>query len=106
MVVCQAEMKASLRRKHVSRKREVKQGIKRLEKLMSTIANFRTALQLLITEMPQVDRLILVLGPSPLRPLHLYELCFSHGRIVSADFSRTKIADAVCRKVSLLATLF
>ncbi|KAL3531353.1 hypothetical protein ACH5RR_010675 [Cinchona calisaya] len=98
MVVSQAEMKPSLRRKHFSRRREVKQGIKRLEKLMTTIADFRIALQLLITEVPHIDRLILVLGPSPLRPLHLYELCFSRGRIVSAEFSRTKVADALSRK--------
>ncbi|CDP03621.1 unnamed protein product [Coffea canephora] len=98
LLASQAEMKASLRRKHVSRKREVKQGIRRLEKLINSVSNFETALQLLIPQIPQVERLILVLGPSPLRPIHLYELCFSSGTTVSADFVRTKVADGICRK--------
>lgn len=99
MVSQGAEMKASLRRKHVWRKRELKQGIRRLEKLMTTVANFKIALQLLITEAPHIQRLALVLGPSPLRPLHLYELCLSHGTIASADFTRTKLAEGLSRKV-------
>ncbi|KAK6164684.1 hypothetical protein DH2020_001548 [Rehmannia glutinosa] len=40
----------STRRKQASRKREVKLGIRKLEKLMDCISNLKTALQLVITE--------------------------------------------------------
>lgn len=93
-------MKASLRRTHTARKREVKQGLRRMEKLMRSIANLKDAFQHLITEIPDIERVTLVLGASPLRPLQVYELCFSHEKIVPADFSRTRIAEGLSRKVS------
>ncbi|KAL0371320.1 UNVERIFIED_CONTAM: hypothetical protein Sangu_0450100 [Sesamum angustifolium] len=88
----------STRRKQAARKREVKMGIRRLEKLMNCISNLKTALQLMIAEAPNVEKISLVLGPSPLRPLHVYELSFSHGRTVSADFCRSKVAETLSRK--------
>lgn len=88
----------SLRRKQAARKREVKMGIRRVEKLMNTISNLKSAVQLMITEVPNLETVILVLGPSPLRPLHVYELCFLQGRIVSGDFGRTKVAEGLSRK--------
>ncbi|KAI5680294.1 hypothetical protein M9H77_01521 [Catharanthus roseus] len=97
-VVLQSEMKASLRRTHTARKREVKQGLRRMEKLMRSIANLKDAFQHLITEIPDIERVTLVLGASPLRPLQVYELCFSHEKIVPADFSRTRIAEGLSRK--------
>lgn len=66
---------------------------------MGCVSNLKTALQLMITEIPNVERISLVLGPSPLRPLHVYELSFSHGRVVSGDFNRSKVAEALSRKV-------
>lgn len=95
----ESEAKAvSTRRKQAARKREVKMGIRRLEKLMGCISNLKAALQLVITEVPNVDKISLILGPSPLRPLHIYELSFSNGRPVLEDFSRSKIADILSRK--------
>ncbi|KAL6500463.1 hypothetical protein OROHE_025829 [Orobanche hederae] len=88
----------SVRRKEASRKREVKMGIRRLEKLMDCVYNLKTALRSVITEVPSVEKISLVLGPSPLRPLHIYELSFSHGRSFSGDFSRSKIAETLSRK--------
>ncbi|KAK6141418.1 hypothetical protein DH2020_024823 [Rehmannia glutinosa] len=88
----------STRRKQASRKREVKLGIRKLEKLMDCISNLKTALQLVITEVPNVEKISLVLGPSPLRPLHIYELSFSLGKAVSGDFSRSKVAETLSRK--------
>lgn len=74
-------------------------GIRRLEKLINCVSNVKTALQLMIAEVPNVEKISLVLGPSPLRPLHIYELSFSHGRAVSGDFCRSKIAETLSRKV-------
>ncbi|KAL8530656.1 hypothetical protein ACS0TY_007624 [Phlomoides rotata] len=97
--LAESEVKAiSARRKQATRKREVKMGIRRLEKLMGCVSNLKTALQLMINEVPNVERISLVLGPSPLRPLHVYELSFSHGRAVSGDFGRSKVAEALSRK--------
>ncbi|GFP97829.1 hypothetical protein PHJA_001927000 [Phtheirospermum japonicum] len=88
----------STRRMEASRKRDVKLGIKRLQKLMDCVTNLKIALQSVITEVPNVEKITLVLGPSPLRPLHVYELSFSHGRSFSGDFSRTKIAETLSKK--------
>ncbi|KAK4418263.1 hypothetical protein Salat_2239000 [Sesamum alatum] len=97
--LAKSEAKAiSTRRKQAARKREVKMGIRRLEKLMNCISNLKTALQLMIAEAPNVEKISLVLGPSPLRPLHVYELSFSNGRAVSGDFSRSKVAETLSRK--------
>ncbi|KAG8389359.1 hypothetical protein BUALT_Bualt02G0221100 [Buddleja alternifolia] len=97
--LAKSEAKAiSTRRKQAARKREVKMGIRRLEKLMKCITNLKTALQSMFAEVPNIEKISLVLGPSPLRPLHVYELCFPHGRATSGDFSRSKIAETLSRK--------
>ncbi|GKA52136.1 hypothetical protein Tco_0745332 [Tanacetum coccineum] len=62
---------------------------------MKTVANTQTALQLLFSEMPHVEAVILILGGSPGRPRHVYEVSFSHGqgvRIDPSDFTRTRVA--------------
>ena len=95
-------MKGSERRIQMARKREVKHGIKRLEKLMKTVASTQTALQLLFSEMPHVEAVILILGGSPGRPRHVYEVAFSHGpgvRSDPSDFTRTRVAEGISRKV-------
>lgn len=95
-------MKAPLRRMHAGRKRDVKQGIRRFDKLMKTVASLRNALQLMITEIPNIEGVILVLGASPIRPQHVYEFCFKHGRVVSGgacDFTKTRLAEGISRKV-------
>lgn len=82
--------------------REVKRGIRRLEKMMKTVSSVRTALQLVIIEIPNVQQVLLVLGPSPMRPQHVYEVCFSHGKVVSdsaGDFTKTRAAEGLSRKV-------
>lgn len=66
---------------------------------MGCTTNLKTALQLVIADVPNVEIFSLVLGPSPLRPLHIYELSFSNGRPVLEDFSRSKIAETLSRKV-------
>ncbi|KAI3678935.1 hypothetical protein L6452_38239 [Arctium lappa] len=102
VVLAQTEMKASQRRVQNGRKREVKHGIKRFEKLMKTVSNIQTALQVAFSEMPHIETVILVFGGSPVRSRHVYELCFSHGHGVlseACDFTRTRAADAISRKV-------
>ncbi|CAL5429006.1 unnamed protein product [Camellia sinensis] len=67
IILAQNEFKASFRRKHAGRMRVVKQGIRRLEKVMKTIS-LRTALQLMISEISDIKGFILVLGASPIHP--------------------------------------
>ncbi|XP_059660509.1 uncharacterized protein LOC132306924 [Cornus florida] len=99
--LAQTEEKASLRRKHAGRMRDVKREIRRLEKLMNTVSNLQTALQLMISENPNIQEIILALGATPLRPQHVYQVCFSHGKVVSkgaCDFTKSKAAEALSRK--------
>ncbi|KAF8394431.1 hypothetical protein HHK36_020639 [Tetracentron sinense] len=100
-VLTQTEVKASSRRKHNGRMREVKQGIRKLEKLMNTIFSLQTALQLMLNEIHDIQGVILVLGTNPIRPQHVYEMCFSHGRVVSGvvtDFSKSRTSEGLSRK--------
>ncbi|KAI8574549.1 hypothetical protein RHMOL_Rhmol01G0363200 [Rhododendron molle] len=100
-VLAQTEVKASMRRMHGGRMREVKRGIKRLEKMMKTVSSIRTALQLVICVIPNVQQVMLVLGPSPMRPQHVYEVCFAHGKEVcgrAGDFTKTRAAEGLSRK--------
>ncbi|KAK9067627.1 hypothetical protein SSX86_011738 [Deinandra increscens subsp. villosa] len=102
VVIAQNEMKASQRRVQMGRKREVKHVIRRHEKLMKTVANIQTALQLVFSEIPHAEAVIVVLGASPLRPRHVYELCFSHRKDVISgvcDFTKTRVAEGISRKV-------
>ncbi|KAG8663398.1 hypothetical protein MANES_01G208300v8 [Manihot esculenta] len=99
--LAQAEAIASVRRKHMSRIREVKVRIRRMEKLMNTISGLESALQLIISEIPSLESFILVLGASPIRPQNVYELCFSRGIPVprdASDFAKTKAAEGLSRK--------
>ncbi|KAG5567591.1 hypothetical protein RHGRI_002958 [Rhododendron griersonianum] len=102
-VLAQTEVKASMRRMHGGRMREVKRGIKRLEKMMKTVSSIRTALQLVICVIPNVQQVMLVLGPSPMRPQHVYEVCFAHGKVVcgrAGDFTKTRAAEAIRTLIS------
>lgn len=79
-------------------------GIRRVDKLMNTISSFKTALQLMITEFPAIQRAVLILGPSPLRPIHVYELNFSCDTAASGGhFTRNRVVEALSKKVSSFA---
>lgn len=110
MDLTQSEVKkVSDRRKHISRMREIKCEIKRVEKLMNTVSSLQTALQLTVREIPNVQKVMLVLGGSPIRPRYVYELFFSHGEVVSSgsgDFSKSKAAEMLSRKVSYYCYCF
>lgn len=101
--MAQPDMKASLRRVHAGKKREVRMGIRKFEKLMKNVSNIRSALQLVISEIPDIKGVILVLGPSSVRPQHVYELFFSHGKVGSGsdcDFMKSRAAEGLSRKVN------
>ncbi|KAL5796736.1 hypothetical protein ACOSQ2_001556 [Xanthoceras sorbifolium] len=101
MALTQNEVKGSTRRKHISRMREVKHGIRRLEKLMNTVSSLETVLQLIFSEIPNIQQVVLILGGSPLRPQNVYEFYFSHGKFVprcSGDFAKSKSAEGLSRK--------
>ncbi|KAJ1433065.1 hypothetical protein SESBI_06281 [Sesbania bispinosa] len=95
------EVKPSSRRNHVSRMRDIKMGIRRLDKLMSSLLNLQTAIKVMINEAPTVEGVIFALGASPLRPQHVYVLNFPCGIAVSKvedDFARSKAAEGLSRK--------
>ncbi|KAL5792950.1 hypothetical protein ACOSP7_001544 [Xanthoceras sorbifolium] len=101
MALTQNEVKGSTRRKHISRMREVKHGIRRLEKLMNTVSSLETVLQLIFSEIPNIQQVVLILGGSPLRPQNVYEFYFSRGKFVprcSGDFAKSKSAEGLSRK--------
>ncbi|CAN6482016.1 unnamed protein product [Victoria cruziana] len=77
------ETRTSLNRKHYGKLREVKRGIRRREKLINSVNSLLSALQLWLDEIPEIHEVICILGASPLRPLHVYKLCFSHGKLAS-----------------------
>ncbi|PON55295.1 nonstructural protein [Parasponia andersonii] len=99
--IAQIQGNASLRRKHASEMREVKHGIRRFQKLMRSISEFQTALKLMISEVPNIEGAILVLGASPIRPQHVYEFSFSNGKSASLgapDFAKSRAAEALSKK--------
>lgn len=82
--------------------RDIKLGIRRLEKLMKALSNMKIAIRMIINETPSVEGIILALGASTLRPQHIYDLSFSNGIAVPSvadDFARSKAADRLSRKV-------
>lgn len=86
----------------------MKHEIKKMQKLMTTISTLRSALQLLIREAPGVQRVVLILGGSPLRPQKAYELFFTHSVDVlrfEGDFSKNKATEALSKKVSIFLPL-
>lgn len=69
---------------------------------MNTISSLRSALQLMIREAPGIQRVVLILGGSPLRPQKAYELLFTHNDHVlsnEGDFAKSKAAEALSKKV-------
>ncbi|XP_073009255.1 uncharacterized protein [Typha latifolia] len=100
-VLTPTESKASIKRKHNTRKKEVHQVIKRQEKLMNSISSLLSAFQNALDEIPSIQGVTLVLGGSLTRPLHVYEMLFSHGSFdsgSSTEFTQSKIAQAISRK--------
>lgn len=92
----------------MSRKREVKHEIKKLQKLMNTISSLRSALQLMIRGAPGIQRVVLILGGSPSRPQKAYELFFTHSDNLvcyQGDFAKSKAADALSKKVYFLTSV-
>ncbi|KAF9604594.1 hypothetical protein IFM89_008038 [Coptis chinensis] len=81
--VLAAQVKASSRRNQIGRMREVKQGLKRMEKLMNTLASLKASIQLMLNESHNIEGVMLVLGSSPIRPQQVYEMLFSHGSFVA-----------------------
>lgn len=82
--------------------REVRQGIKRMEKLMNSVSGFQAAIKLLISETPNIQEVLLILGATPLRPQYVYELCFLNKKVVvrgADDFDKHKAAEVLSRKV-------
>ncbi|XP_011026336.1 PREDICTED: LOW QUALITY PROTEIN: uncharacterized protein LOC105126974 [Populus euphratica] len=88
----------SVRRDHLSRMREVKCGIRRLEKLVNTGGGLESVLPLIISEVFCFEEVILVLGASPIQPQHVHESCFLRGNVVAGDdggFTKSKVAEGL-----------
>jgi len=78
----ETQFKPSSQRKMIGQSRELKRGIKKLEKLMTSISNLLSAVQTMVHEIPEVQVVLLALGASSTRPQHLYEICFSDKGLV------------------------
>ncbi|KAL5982551.1 hypothetical protein ACLOJK_016624 [Asimina triloba] len=105
-ILIKSELDATSRRKHNARTREVKQGIRRMEKLMNSISTMVSALQLALSEVPSIESVTLALGGSLSRPQYAYELLFTHITVASeseSDWTKSRAAAALSRKVLLFA---
>ncbi|KAH7678756.1 Mad1/Cdc20-bound-Mad2 binding protein [Dioscorea alata] len=101
MVAGSEELRGACRRKRNWRKREVKRGIKRLEKLMNSVSSLISGFREAIDRVPEIQSVALILGGSLLRPRCVYELELSSGGFDSCgarDCSKTKLAQALSRK--------
>ncbi|ERN12300.1 hypothetical protein AMTR_s00025p00037060 [Amborella trichopoda] len=105
LIAKQKESRASSQRKNLGRLREVKHGIKQLEKLMNSVSSVISAVEMMVNEIPQVGGFLLVLGGSLVRPLHVYEVSFSHDGEFSqcpkdcTSLTNNGSAEALSRKV-------
>lgn len=87
---------------HKYRIREVKQRLKRLNKLMTSISSFLSSFSLVLDETPDAQEFILIIGASLARPLHAYEISFSTRRRNSECCEqniRQKVKEVLSRKV-------
>ncbi|KAF6147437.1 hypothetical protein GIB67_022097 [Kingdonia uniflora] len=103
LVLTEKEVKASTRRQQNGRMREVKNGIRRLEKLMTSFSKLQIAFQMMLNEVHCIQEVILVLGASPIHPQHVYELFFWNGKSfpenAAEDYTKSsRVAEALARK--------
>ena len=69
---------------------------------MDAISSLLSALQQALEGTSNIHGVILVLGASPARPQHVYEMFFPCGRIDSGNTTgctKSKVAEALSRKV-------
>ncbi|KAI0518715.1 hypothetical protein KFK09_006151 [Dendrobium nobile] len=88
-------------RKTNMRKTEVKSAIKKLEKLINSISTLSSALQEAIDGIPGFHGVTFLLGGSLARPHHVYEILFSHFKIISDSANhnaKSKVAEILSRK--------
>lgn len=100
-----AESKPSEIRKHNMRKKEVKNVIKKHEKLMKGISNQLSALQEALDSISVIEEVRLVIGGSLVRPLYVYSMRFSVGKFGSGtarDGAVSKVAQTLSKKVGFM----
>ncbi|KAF3334398.1 hypothetical protein FCM35_KLT21002 [Carex littledalei] len=98
-LVSLAESKPSEIRKHNTRKMEVKNAIKKHEKLMKGISNQLSALQEALDSISIIEEVRLVIGGSLVRPLYVYSMRFSVGKFGSST-SREGVVSKVAQTLS------
>eukprot|EP01018_Ginkgo_biloba_P005567 Gb_12703 [translate_table: standard] len=101
----ETQFKPSSWRKSTGKLREIKRGIKKLEKLITSISNLLSAVQTMVNEAPEVQVVLLALGSSSMRPQHVYEIYFTCNESVPEDagncpYVGKKVkADVVSKKI-------
>ncbi|XP_006654186.1 uncharacterized protein LOC102710979 [Oryza brachyantha] len=101
MALPSAELKPSDQRKYNRRKRQVRQRIKKQEKLMNGLSSLCSALQKALDEVPSIEGVLLIIGGSLVRPLFVYDITISHGRFDAGSANEhgiSKLAQSVSRK--------
>lgn len=76
---------------------------------MNSVSGFQSAIKLLITEIPNIEEVLLILGATPLRPQHVYQLCFLQRKAAvggADDFIKHKAAKVLSRKVLVNCNIF
>ncbi|KAJ3701554.1 hypothetical protein LUZ61_005259 [Rhynchospora tenuis] len=96
-----AESKLPEIRKYNMRKKEVKNGIKKHEKLMKGISDQLFALQEALNSVSVIEEVRLVIGGSLARPLYVYDIQFSVGKFCSGTAKEgavSKVAQTLSKK--------
>lgn len=76
---------------------------------MNSVSGFQVAIKSLISEAPNIEEVLLILGATPLRPQYVYEMCFSHKRFAlrgADNFAKHKAAEVLSRKVVVNCIIF
>ncbi|KAJ3669656.1 hypothetical protein LUZ60_011606 [Juncus effusus] len=88
-------------RKHNMRKKEIKQGIKRHEKLMKGIYTLLSSFQDALDSLSRIEGVVLVIGGSIARPLYVYDMSFSlpkFGSSTAREGVDSKLAQTIAKK--------
>ncbi|PKA63370.1 hypothetical protein AXF42_Ash005265 [Apostasia shenzhenica] len=97
----EVDRKVTFQRKNKMKRTDIKQRIKKLEKLMNCISGLLSAMREAIDEIPNFWGFMLVLGGSLSRPEYVYEVFFDHVTLdpcSAKDSSTSKIGDILSRK--------
>ncbi|XP_057842798.2 uncharacterized protein LOC131052196 isoform X2 [Cryptomeria japonica] len=98
------QFKVASQMKLIGKLRETNRGIKKLEKLITTVSNLLMAVQTMVCEVPEIQVVLLALGASPTHPRHVYEIHFTNKESIPMGVQKPSTekkarADILSRKI-------